>query len=640
MKKYFICVAFILLFIGVMQISAFANPPFDNIGAEGLYFNSGFRAAQHTNANMGANFSPSNSNWTDIQASSNTSSIVINVPHDATYINFLFWDFGTYNQLSSPNRGWIFDSHIINYYAGGLRVNASTPYIGRFATNTQLGRVIRAQGRHIAVNTNHFRRDGSPSFFEIERLRWVTVRGVPRTVAHNIVFHINWTGEPPPPPPPPGDVSYNDVTQLLSGVTSAMEYSILTTGWSAWIQGTGQPINLASFLCTSRDTHIVVRFRSPQSAQVGITIPALSLAPTQLSIIWHNGDILLGGFRPGFIYALSRDSSFTGNAYIGLIGSSTTSVHTHVRLNNDINPGDTLYVREVSPNPNDFFSAYVRLVAPTAYTPSVAYDRTQHHLVFPSAGPHWIRINSNSDNDWISLNIPSPNTRINLYPFLSAENETRIEIEDWWSYQNPQIIIVPPLEPAPDMWFEWVSGLGLVLWGYEIGHLYEESLASSFNAISQRYFAVTPGESFGVMTPGATLFVRFARDLNSPPSSFIRLTVPPFPHDIETSLVGLKFENGVFSYDAINIYDRFKVNATRQRFVVIRRYDANGNVTTSPPYSVNVVNDGVNLPLSTIASAFRNFTADEQLEILVYRENTMQNQLSRQVIHPLMFAFE
>jgi hypothetical protein len=637
MKRYILCVTLIFLFIGIMHVTALANtPPISyNNNTVGLFPNPGIRAAQYTTANMGLDFRPNNPNWTNISSSNGTT---INVPHNATFVNFLYWDFGTYNGRSSPNFGWHFEG-TFTYRVNWISVNINPLQTGVFTqyVSPPFGNPPRARLRYVAIDTNHLQRTSGQTV-TIELFRWNNVirNGVlvPVEVRDDITFNINWTGNPPPPPPNANNIIYNSLNQTLSGISASMEYNLYTTFWNGWTSGTGQAVNLSSFLCTRRATYLVVRYRSPQSAHEEFRIPPLTPAPTHLSITWENGSIFLQGFRAGSAYAFSRNSNFTELN----TGFLENVAGTRANISDFINPGDTLFVREI-PSGAMIYSDVVRLVAPTARVPNVIYDRSQHHLIFPAAIRHWIRMNSESDNDWVSWNIPSPNTRVNIYPFLSSEHETRFDIEDDWSYPHHQAIIIPPLEPAPDLWFEWISDLGLVLWGLEEGHVYDLSTVSTFNTLSW-FEAEQPGRTIAGLQPGNVIFVRAARDFNSPPSDFIRLTVPPYPHDIETSLVGLKFENGVFSYDAINIYDRFKVNATRQRFVVIRRHDANGNVTTSPVYPVNVVNAGGNLLQSSVAVAFRNFTADEQIEILVYRENARLNRLSRQVIHPMMFAFE
>jgi hypothetical protein len=638
MKKYFLCTVLIFIFIGIMQVSALAEPPIYNDFTEGLKINPA-RAAQYTTANIGS-FLPGNSAWTNISGAGFGASeyIDINIPHDAEWINFLYWDFGTYNHVSPPNNGWLFGG-TTHFRVRGGNVFASSPYIGNYFQYTpqHYGRTIKAVGRYFTVHANSFRRDGNDRV-QIELIRWVNVRGQLRTVNNTIEYRINWTGGSLPPAPPPTGFTYNDMTQLFSGISSAMEYSIYTTSWSTWTAGNGNPINLASHLSTSRPTDIAIRYRNPVSQPIGLRVPALTPSPTHLSLIWENGSIFLRGFKAGHTYAYSRNTSFS-TGHSGEVDITNAAQRINVSL--FINPGDSLYVREVQTNnDNAYYSDYIRLIAPAGQVPNAFYDAPYHDLVFPTTGQYYLRLNSDSENHWGTINITIPGTYLNMYPYLSTESETTIDVAAPWSGPAFNRIIIPPLTPAPDMWFEWVSDTGLVLWGHEIGSVYTYANDSDFEDIWHMFIAGAPQFTLGGAAPGNTMFARVAKDAASAPGDFIRLTVPPYPHNIETSVVGLQFNNGSFSYSAVRINDHFRINNVRQLYVVIKKYDENGDEIASSMHTVNINNNGVNLQQSSLNAAVRTFTDDEYLEITVYRNSTMQDELSSQTIYPTVFEFE
>jgi hypothetical protein len=636
MKKYISCIFLIFIFIGVMQVSTIATPLFSYpLDTQDLFVNTGNRAAQFTRGFIGPDFRPTHANWTDIAYTGfDTRNAVINVPHDATFINFLYWDFGSPNNISPPNHGWNFHGDTI-VMIDGIRVGFEQ--LGNFFLYTPRYRnATRALGRHIAINTNHFRRENGETV-TIERSRFNTAGGQFGTTRSFVTFTINWTGAPLPQQPSPTGFTYNDMTQLFSGVTTSMEYSVFTTSWSAWTQGTGQPISLSPFLSTNRVTDIAVRYRTP-SAPVGFRVNALAPAPTHLSIIWENGNILLRGFKQGHSYAYSRNPNFS-QGHTGETGN-IANAGQRINLNAFISPGDFLYVREVPSNNNDAdYSDYVRLRAPTAQVPNTIYDITTHELYFPTTGTHWVRFNSDSDIEWLQLNIPAQFTPVNMYPFLSAESETRIDITAPWSFPAFQTIIVPALESAPDLWFEWISDLGLVLWGFEIGSVYDFAFDAGFYDLWTFFESEFPGELLGWRNPGSILYARVAKDWTSAPSDFVALTVPPVPHNTETSVVGLGYNDGAFNYSAVRIVDNFRININRQFHVVIRKYDSDDNEIASSAHTVTVNNNGFNLSQSAINAAVRSFTDEEYLVISVYRNNTMQDELSSQEIRPTVFRF-
>ncbi|MCL2049337.1 MAG: hypothetical protein FWG87_11500 [Defluviitaleaceae bacterium] len=639
MKKYIVSTVLFLVFVGIMQVSVFAPPPglFDNSTAE-LRVVSGIRAAQYTTASMGNNFHPSNSNWTNIQASGSNSDIIINVPYNATYINFLYWDFGTFNQVSAPNTGWLFGG-TTTFSIGGMSANIGSLQQGDFELYTPPSfNAIRARGKYVAISTSHFQRINNERV-TIKLVRWNTVAGQQRLVDSEVNFFINWTGVPLPPAPSLTGISYDDLTQTVSGITSAMEYSVFTTSWSSWFTGTSQPINLSSYLSTSRTTTVRIRYRNPQSEQVGFIIPAVPKAPTHLYLTWEYGYIFLDGLKANHVYALSYSTDFSGNDFLGYISAAHTSAYDYFDLTAYISPGDPIYVREFAPSNDAYFSDYVMLIAPTAQVPNAKYSAPTHELTFPSAGTYYVRVNPDSGGDWNTFNATSPSASLNLYPYLSVEHETQIDIAAPWSGSAFQTIIVPPLDEAPDLWVEWISDLGLVVWGFELDYVYDFSLNPEFYPMGW-FIAEFYGELMGTPNPGDKLYLRVAKDLSSPPSAFIELTVPPLPHDIKTSVVGLEYDNGVYGYDAININDNFKVSINRQLYIVLKKYDSAGNITTSPDYPVTVNNNGFNLLASAIDTSFRNFTAEESIEILVYSDSAAQNQLNSQTILPLLLEFE
>lgn len=276
----------------------------------------------------------------------------------------------------------------------------------------------------------------------------------------------------------------------------------------------------------------------------------------------------------------------------------------------------------------------------TPTVPNAFISTSYHYLVFPVAGLFLVDINNETSFSGL-LYFEQPYEEINLFPFLSTELETRINITTQWSYPAYQTIIVPALEPAPELWFEWVSGFGLVLWGLESDLIYDIAFDPFFD---KGWFYRFPSDSTGGIRiegveSGDTLFIRTIRDLNSSPSAFVALNVPPHPHNVETYAFGMEFKDSVFSYDSIIIYDSFKTGVVRQLYVMIRKHDASGSAIVSPIYPIIMTDSGAILPPSVVNVAFRNFSLYEYLELLVYSDVATQNQLSRQVIRPVVFVF-
>ena len=134
------------------------------------------------------------------------------------------------------------------------------------------------------------------------------------------------------------------------------------------------------------------------------------------------------------------------------------------------------------------------------------------------------------------------------------------------------------------------------------------------------------------VVPALSTFVSTSGRLN------VHKAVASVISDVTVSSPNLSFNGTAFSLGAIELTENSSFLKGKSVSVVINKYNSsNVIVATSsiPNININTAGSGTFTPVSSV----NTFISGEHIEILVYRNNTHQNLLTRQLIHPVLFTF-
>ncbi len=189
--------------------------------------------------------------------------------------------------------------------------------------------------------------------------------------------------------------------------------------------------------------------------------------------------------------------------------------------------GDSIYIRSAAnSNSTSISSAYATVTAPpNVAAPATDYDTSTHSILGLMSNMDFRIGFPDGWSDWIQS--PADNVYFNAYPYLSTSYGTQAQVR----YRNSPDVVqthnISALRPAPTgLSFEWLNGVGLVLWGFEAGHYY--------NFMTDPYFDdwyVYDADMYGInlsgfgLMPGDALYVREAANSSSETSACL----PAFP---------------------------------------------------------------------------------------------------------------
>ncbi|MCL2083576.1 MAG: hypothetical protein FWH04_10155 [Oscillospiraceae bacterium] len=326
-------------------------------------------------------------------------------------------------------------------------------------------------------------------------------------------------------PAAPTSVTYNNSNYRINGVNSTMEYRLYTTSWSNWasVPSGTTSIDLYPFLSTTRETSFEVRFRSPQSLSVGLTVPALEPAPGGSFAFWNDNRPAIAFMENGY-YTISSDPAFSGD--VGAYTNSSGAVGVYLdSFFPSLVPGSVIYVR-IAADSTSSPSAYATIVIPpNAVVPNAGYDSLVHSITGLSSEMD-IRVYKESWTAWLPIN----SSAVNVYTELSTQRETKVEVRYRDEPAAVQTIIIPPLEEAPEgLWADWVEGRP-VIWGFETGFYYAVSSRADFlpfaSIASATTFGVWVDTAFPNLAPGDSIYIRVAPNTSSASSAYATLIVP------------------------------------------------------------------------------------------------------------------
>lgn len=179
-KLSYVIITMVLIF-GLFQNTAMAYTP----GAPGLWIEGVMYA---TDTDIKGYYNPTNKsfikNSLSLLNNQSNKTVTVNIPKNATYVMFRFWDYGNPNGISYPNNGFI-TGGAISYRING-EIAKSVYGAGTEAQMTSNNKVC-AFKEFITYSADKFSKvDGET--FTINAVR--TVKGVRKD--YTITYNINW----------------------------------------------------------------------------------------------------------------------------------------------------------------------------------------------------------------------------------------------------------------------------------------------------------------------------------------------------------------------------------------------------------------------------------------------------------------
>ena len=103
-----------------------------------------------------------------------------------------------------------------------------------------------------------------------------------------------------------------------------------------------------------------------------------------------------------------------------------------------------------------------------------------------------------------------------------------------------------------------------------------------------------------------------------------------------TSVPNLSYDGTVYTLNTINLSTTLEFWKSKNVYVVINRYNISNIIgTVSGSVSIDSSGNGTYTPVSTEI----DFVPGEHIEILVYKDSTLENLITRQIVSPIFSEF-